>query len=272
MREKVHSDPCFANFRKAIVAREKLRSDLIASACCAIAELLVKCAAVRIGYDNTEPVAPHAQRLREAIVYAEQQCVDTLLDIFRFELSSYDPPALPLQHRHWQFNPFDAETFRRFAGPMKSNAAKGAAAGLAVDAITGMVSLGAGAAIGATIGAGWDVAKKSIVAWRDHRRGHRELALEESTLAVLAARQIMLLKALLRRGHATQDPVQADKVAGGWPSEETRKATLRAGRHTEWSALNQGNSNRLTDAALEPVTKALRQVVAAIPINIDFEH
>ena len=248
------------NFSKLVVVKEKQRSDLIAAACRAIAEFLVNAAGVRVQYQVKQPVEPSARRLREIVRVAEQQCVDSLLETFRFDLGTYDPPELPLEHGKWKIDPFDPETARTFGIRIASNAAKGAAAGLAIDIMTGMVSLGAGAAIGAGLGAAWDVGKNVVRPWFNRRRGYKELALEESTLAVLAARQVVLMRALLRRGHATQDPLKAGK-AGGWPSTEIRKATLRCRSHPDWSALNESASDRLPSAAVDPLASELRLVL-----------
>lgn len=249
------------NFRRLAAAREKQRGELIDAGCRTIAELLVDCAAARVDYPADAPVDSAAKRLRETVVLAEQRCVDSLLDIYRFDLSSYDPPQLPLQHQRWQFDPFDAQTLRRFAIPMASSAAKGAAVGAAFDALTGLASLGAGAAVGAAAGASWDIVRKGIRAWGDQRRGRHELAIDETTLAVLATRQVILLKALLRRGHATQDPVQTQSMRG-WPSAQVRKMTLRARTHTQWSRLNNSASDPLPDTAVKPIASALRQVLS----------
>jgi small GTP-binding protein len=248
------------NFRRLAAARERQRSDLVDAGSRSIAELLVNCAGARVEYPADGPADAAAKQLRESVVLAEQQCVDCLLELFRFDLSSYEPPQLPLQHLHWQFDPFDPATLLRFAAPMVSNAAKGAAVGLAVDAMTGMVSLGAGTLIGAGIGASWDLASEAIRTLRG--RGVREIALDENTLSVLAARQFLLLNALLRRGHATQESVQTGD-APGWPSTEVRKATLRCRAHPEWSALNHGD-HTIRDVAVKAIAVALRQVVLGV--------
>jgi hypothetical protein len=256
------------SFRRLAAAREKQRSALIDAGCRAIAELLANCAGARVECPVDGQANAAAKRLRETVVLAEHQCVDSLLEIFRFDLSSYDPPQLPLQHERWQFDPFDTQTLRRFAKPMARNAAKGAAAGLVIDAMTGMVSLGAGAMIGAGIGAGWNLIVETVRALGSRSRGLQQIALDETTLSVLAARQILLLNALLRRGHATQGSVQTEP-ARGWPSAEIRKATLRPRARPEWSRLNSSASDPLPDAAVKPIALALLQVVSTRSAQTD---
>ena len=251
-----------ANFRRLVAAREKQRSELVVATCRVIAELLVNVAAVRVQYEDNQPVEPAARRLRDIVCLAEQQCVDALLALFRFDLATYDPPELPLEHGKWKFDPFDPETSRSFGIRIGSNAARGAAAGLVVDMVTGMVSLGAGAAIGAGLGAAWDVGRNVVRPWLRRQRGYRDLALEEGTLAVLVARQMMLLRALMRRGHATQGPLKTGSAAG-WPSAEIRKAILRCRSHPEWSALNEAASDPLPNEATGPLMAGLQHAIGS---------
>jgi GTPase SAR1 family protein len=248
-----------ANFAKLISAREKQRSDQIEVACRAIAELIVNTAGVRVQYEETKPVEPAVQRLREIVRTAEQRCVNALLENFRFDLTTHDPPELPLEHGKWTLDVFDPETLRTYGIRIASNAAKGAAAGMAVDLVTGMVSLGAATAIGAGLGALWDLGERVLMPILKGQEEFKELALEEGTLAVLAARQVLLLRALLRRGHATQASLKTSKTAG-WPSVEIRKAASRCRSHPEWSALNELANTALPAEAVNPLMRALRQI------------
>jgi small GTP-binding protein len=98
------------NFRRIIDAHKKLRGDQIASACRAVALMLVNIAGMRIRVKAGEPLEPAIAQLQDKARRAEQQCVDGLLEIFDFELSAYDPPQLPLEHRRWTMDLFDPET------------------------------------------------------------------------------------------------------------------------------------------------------------------
>jgi hypothetical protein len=228
-----------ANFTRLAAARRRERTALIDAACRAIAELLIDAAGARVrGSIDTDPQALSAQ-LQERVRAAEQRCVETLLDLFRFELGTFRPPDLPLQHGRWQFDAFDPETLRRLGIRTGSAAAAGGAAGLAIDAAVGGMSLGAATALGAGIGAGYSALRSFGRPWLDRLRGHQALALEEATLALLAARQMLLLRALLRRGHASQDALQTGD-SRGWPAVAVRQATLRCRAQTQWSRLGDG--------------------------------
>ena len=249
------------NFRRVIDAHKKLRSDQVDAACRAIATLLINVAAMRIRVRTDEAQEPAVERLQDNTRRAEQQCVDTLLEIFRFELSTYDPPKLPLEHERWVLDPFDPETAKTLGIRLMTNAAKGAAAGLAVDAVTGWVSLGAGTVIGATIGGTIDLGRNVIMPWLEQKLGYRDLMLAESTLAVLAARQVALLRALLRRGHASQQTIKNGGTSG-WPSAGLRKVTLTCQAHPEWSALNESFAGRHDHGGVDSVVQAVQDSAA----------
>ena len=226
-----------ADFTRLQRSRESEREALVNAACRAVAELLVDAAgARRHGALDADSEQLHEQ-LRRAIRDAEQRCVDTLLGLFRFELDTYRPPELPLQQGRWQLDAFDPETLRSFGIRTGSAAAAGGAAGLAVDAAVGGMSLGAAALLGAGLGAGWSAVRSYGRPWLDRLRGEQQIALEEPTLALLAARQCLLLRALLRRGHASQHRVQTE-TPQGWPGTELRQAVLRCRAHPDWSRLN----------------------------------
>jgi hypothetical protein len=250
------------NFARLAAARRREREALIDAACRVIAELLIDAAGARErGAAEADPEAL-AAKLQDRVRSAEQRCVDALLDLFRFELGTYQPPALPLQQGRWQLDAFDPETLRRFGIRTGSAAAAGGAAGLAIDAAVGGMSLGAATALGAGIGASYSALRSFGRPWIDRLRGHQDLALEETTLALLAARQALLLHALLRRGHASQSPLQTDE-SRGWPSAAVRRATLRCRAQTQWSRLSPDHDGSLPDTAVHAVAAALRSAVAS---------
>ncbi|MES0873401.1 GTPase/DUF3482 domain-containing protein [Sinimarinibacterium thermocellulolyticum] len=249
-----------ADFERLQASREREREALIDAACRAVAELLVDAAgARRHGALDADSESLHEQ-LRDAIRGAEQRCVDTLLGLFRFELDAYIPPALPLQQGRWQLDAFDPQTLRHFGIRTGSAAAAGGAAGLAVDAAVGGMSLGAAALLGAGIGAGWSALRSFGQPWLDRLRGEQRIALEEPTLALLAARQCLLLRALLRRGHASQDRVHTD-TPQGWPSEALRQAVLRCRAHPEWSRLNGSADGSVPAPVLRHLVASVRALL-----------
>ncbi|MGB1563375.1 MAG: GTPase/DUF3482 domain-containing protein [Sinimarinibacterium flocculans] len=248
------------DFERLRHSRVREREALIESACRAVAELLVNAAGARRHGTLDDDAEQLHERLRDTIREAEQRCVDTLLGLFRFELDAYRPPELPLQQGRWQLDAFDPETLRSFGIRTGSAAAAGGAAGLAVDAAVGGMSLGAAALLGAGLGAGWSALRSFGQPWVDRLRGHQDIALEEPTLALLAARQHLLLAALLRRGHASQAGVRTDP-AQAWPDAGLRQAVLRCRAHPEWSRLNGPGGKAAPDHAVRPVADHLRALL-----------
>jgi hypothetical protein len=217
--------------------RRKRQSELRDDACSRVARLLIDAAGVRQRVAVSAEGSVDTTDLEARITAVEQACVDDLLDLFAFDLGTYQPPVLPLEQGRWQLDPFDPQALQLLGIRTGSAAAAGAVGGLSVDALLGGASLGAGAAIGAGIGALGSAYQQFGQPWVDRLRGYRTLVIEAPVLALLAARQVALLRALLRRGHAATQPLQAP-VAQGWPSTDVRKAVLQARTHPEWSALN----------------------------------
>lgn len=242
--------------RAVAASREAQREALIAAACRVIAELLLDVAGVQI---RVEADAAHASPLRPLVTQAEQRCVESLLALFRFDLDAWQPPQLPLQQGRWQLDPFDPEALRVFGIRTGSAITAGAVTGVSVDVLLGGASLGAGALIGAGAGTVLSLYQSHGRQWVDRLRGYQLLALDEATLALVAARQLSLLRALLRRGHASTQGLRTDAVAG-WPSPELRAAVLRGRAHPQWSALNVGPQARPQQAlgALSGLMQAIR--------------
>ena len=137
----------------------------------------------------------------------EQQCVDQLLELHRFSSDDCESEAIPIEDGKWGLDLFAPEALKQFGLKAGGGAATGAAIGFVLEMMTAGASLGALTAIGATIGG-------VIGAGRSHGRrlmrraqGETELRIDDATLRLLATRQIMLTRALLRRGHAAQQPL-----------------------------------------------------------------
>jgi hypothetical protein len=250
-------EPRAADVARLVDSHRRARNAQLGAACRSIALLLVDVAAFEQRSDASTDAALDAARLREAVRRAEQACVDDLLRLFRFDLHAYAAPQLPLDQGRWSLDPFDPEALRVLGIRTGSAIAAGAVAGVSVDAMLGGASLGAGAVIGATAGTVWSAYQSWGRRWVDGLRGFRVMAAEEVTLAVLAARQIALLRALLRRGHAATAPLQAG-IVSGWPDAGLRAALLRARAHPGWSRLGGGEAPR---EALEAIATCVAQAV-----------
>ena len=240
--------------------RDAQRALLVEAACRTIADMLIDVAGLRVRVEAEGDLSAQSQQIEEVVCKSEQTCVDDLLTLFQFDLGAFAPPELPLEQGQWALDPFDPEALKVFGVRTGSAIAAGATAGVSVDAMLGGASLGAGALLGAGAGTFWSFYQSFGKRWVDELRGYRELSVEEQTLALLSARQIALLHALLRRGHASTSAVEA-KASRGWVSKNLREAVMRARAHPDWSALNCGDRGPRPDQALVPLMAALRMAI-----------
>jgi GTPase SAR1 family protein len=242
-------------FDALIADRKRLRRQLMDTSCRLIASLLVDVAALQWHVQERQPwwsrsdhpmeVGPRLRaavnRMREEIRARESVCVEQLLQAHRFHPDDCEDRNLPVIDGRWGFDLFQPELLQQFGRTTSSSAAAGALAGLAVDAAVGGISLGAAAATGAAIGAVVGMGRSQGRRLLHYLQGRTELRCDDAALQLLAARQYFLLEALLRRGHASQQPVRfAVSTASDTPSMALfRKGLpqpLRQARiHPEWA-------------------------------------
>jgi small GTP-binding protein len=238
-------DPFRSTLDALIADRRRRRQELVQGAAELIADLLIDVAAyARLVPEQDDPitaVAPLQQLVRDR----EQACVVDLLALFRFHPNDYEADALPIAGGRWGFDLFSPVSLKRFGLQAGGGAAAGGVAGLAIDAMTGGLSLGAAAAVGATIGAVWGTVRTHGQRLAHVFRGYSELRIQDETLKLLALRQLELVQALLSRGHASQDRVRlaAGVVAGPgrWAAEAVPEELELARAHPEWSRLSVGD-------------------------------
>ena len=207
-----------------------------------VADLLIDVAAYRVTVSETDDQTAAMERLQQAVRDREQACVDNLLNLFRFRADDYEAEIARVIEGQRGFDLFSAESLKQFGIRAGSGAAAGGLAGLAIDAMTGGLTLGAAAALGATIGAVWGSLELHGQRLADVFRGYSQLRVREETLRLLAVRQLDLIQALLRRGHASQDKIQLTSQAAaaraGWATGRVPDVLLDARLHPEWSRLN----------------------------------
>ncbi|MHA7835411.1 MAG: DUF3482 domain-containing protein, partial [Algiphilus sp.] len=134
------------------------------------------------------------------------------------------------------------------------------AAGMGVDLLSGGLSLGTGTLVGAAVGALFGVGDDLGRATLDRLRGQHTLVIAFETLQVLAVRQLQLLAALLRRGHASQRAILLAEDAGVFPAID--RLLRRARAHPEWSRLND------RDGASSAATRARHQLAVALEASL----
>ena len=254
--------------------RRRHRQALIRASAEIVADCLIDAAAyvLTVPVDDRAAEAASLDRLRDAIRGREQACVDRLLELQRFRPDDCEPDALPTVDGKWGLDLFAPEALKQFGLSTGGAAAAGAAAGLVVDAMTvGAFGGGAtvtGAAIGGLIGGGRKLGRRLLA----RARGQTELRCDEGALVLLAVRQIELVRALLRRGHAAVTPLK--RPASG-PLAVIRRsgprlpgALLYARQNARWSRLvgpGSGSSSSGRQAVQDAVARALEPALSQSP-------
>jgi hypothetical protein len=188
-----------------------------------------------------------------------------LLSLYRFRADDARTSALPLTEGRWDDDLFNPETLRQMGVRLSSGAAAGAAAGVGIDLITGGLTLGAAAALGALAGGLWQTFGHYGERIAAKLRGHRELSVDDAILRLVALRQRQLLLALEGRGHAALSPIEVGEpmadagIEGAQVAERWRKGSLpaalaRARAHPEWVD-EDGDEER--EAAIDELSAAL---------------
>jgi len=208
------------------------------------AELLIDAAAyaVTVSSDDQARADAATEGLKQAIRDGEQDCVEALLDLHRFRPGDFLAETLPIENGRWGQDLFSPESLAEFGVATGGGAATGAVLGLAIDAMVGGITLGAaaltGGALGAVAGALGSRGRETL----DSLRGYSVLRADTATLALLAWRQIALARALMRRGHASQDRLRLAAAGDNEDQSELWQALKRpldgARHHGDWSRFN----------------------------------
>ena len=252
-----------------IAERGRQRAGLIHAAAEMLADLLIDVAACRMIVPEQDIDRRDASfdQLKQQVRDREQTCVDGLLELFRFSEADCELDALPISGGKWGTDVFSPTSMRNFGIRAGSGAAAGAAAGLAIDAMAGGLSLGAAAILGATLGALWSSFDSHGRRLADVFRGFTELRVADETLQLLAARQIELIAALLRRGHASQDKlrlkIEAGASRGVWVADALPDVIEEARQHPEWSHLG-GDADGSTMGRNEARDRLARRIVSTL--------
>lgn len=180
-----------------------------------LADLLVDAAAHNILVKRGESAREleGIEQLKSEIREREQRFVDDVLILHAFGAEDYRYTALPVEDGAWGTDLFNPEALAKFGIKTGSAAAVGAMAGLAVDAMVGGITLGAAAATGAAVGAVVGAVREKGRDVYSQLRGYSELRVDLSTLRLMTMRNATLIEALLRRGHASQDPLRLERDA-----------------------------------------------------------
>ncbi|MFB1011215.1 MAG: GTPase/DUF3482 domain-containing protein [Thiopseudomonas sp.] len=199
-----------------------------------IAELLVDVAATRLAV-RPEQAATELEHLQHWVRQREQACVARLLDIYAFDGSEVSADEVPLQSGRWSTDLFSSEALKDAGIKLGSGAAAGAAVGLGVDVMTGGLSLGMGTLVGGLLGGTAQWSRSYGKRMLNLVQGYEELTVNDAILLVLQARQLHLLDALRKRGHAARDSIRIDLLAAG--QDRLPEPLKQARSQPEWSSL-----------------------------------
>ena len=209
-----------------------------------VADLLIDVAA----YQRLLPVADQQQvddaihTMQQQVRQREQLTLQSILALYGFTESDAEFDLLAIAQGQWQDDLFAGATLRAFGIKTGLGVGSGAAAGAGIDLVLGGASLGAATALGATLGGvyqGWQSLGKRLI---DHWRGYQVLQVQDAILALLLRRQQLLVKALERRGHAAQQPLQLEPSSALrqlLPLHELPVALDNARQQPQWSSLNR---------------------------------
>ena len=261
----------FGDTLDAVIAdATRRREGLRRAAADLIADLLIDVAAysVTVPERKGEDASADLDALQRSVRDREQRCVDALLGLFRFRSGDYLSETLPIVDGKWGLDLFSPQSLIEFGFATGEGAATGALAGLAVDAMAGGLTLGSGAAAGAAVGALVGAVHSRGRRVLDGLRGYTNLHVEDATLGVLASRQLSLVRALLRRGHASQDRIRLESIDREANTGSVVKRVLpglnEARRRPEWSRLGRdgagaadGRRDKIRERLAAELAKAL---------------
>jgi hypothetical protein len=161
---------------------------------------------------------------------------------------------------------FSAEAVKEFTYQAGGAAATGAMVGLTLDILLAGLSLGTGAVAGAAIGGLLGAARVHGRQLYYRARGLTELRCDDDTLRLLVGRQLVLIKALLRRGHAAVKSLKLDAPPGDRQAPGRRAVDVlrRARVHPAWSRLTgPGPAQAAADPARQEAVASLATAIGA---------
>lgn len=219
--------------------RNDERRQQLDEAAALIAEALVACAAMHAGGANA------VQEVQQQVRERERRLNRDLLALFRFAETDYAPEALSINGTQWSADLFDTDVLTELGLSIGSSAVKGAAAGAAVDLVTGFTSLGLATLIGGAIGAGIDGAGRLKQYFTGRLDDSTAAQAATESLCFLARRACLLVRDLAGRGHAAMQPILSHKELTESLQEEQRIIDIlqQARYQPDWASAR--NNNRL---------------------------
>ena len=238
--------------QRLLALRNAERSQQLDNAAVLIASTLVDCAVI---HDNSGNALENVQQqARER----EKRLNRDLLELFRFTEADYLADDLPVDGDLWDLDLFDPQVLSELGISLGSSAAKGAAAGAAIDLVTGFTSLGAATLIGGIIGSGIDTVNR-LKKFMDSGDSEKETALVSiESLCYLSRRACLLVRYLCARGHAAVHPLSLQQdLKKPLEKEDQIIEILQKNRYLpEWASRRDDSR---TSLAVRPLIGLLRQ-------------
>jgi|UniRef100_UPI004048B2F2 GTPase SAR1 family protein len=243
----------------------KAKSERRAAALERIAQLCVRVAAMTVTVANDPQTVMAAQQEQQARVrHLERRCVTDLLALYAFAPDDYTASELPVTDGRWQTDLFSKEAITEAGLSVGKGAAVGAVAGVAIDVFSAGLTLGTGTLLGAAAGSIWQGVDRWGSGIKAKLLGQEAFRVGDDVLQVLAARQLRLIQALERRGHAASNRVNTQDKSGEVGEPFDQKAFLRimavARLHPSWS------DSTSTTRTQQTAVLALHQCLAASPL------
>jgi predicted GTPase len=219
-----------------------------------IADTLLKIANLRLIVSHDEQAMQEGvARLQQKARQAEHQCLQTLLKIFGFARGDVRLDTLDVRQSRWQRDLFDRTQLRHFGMDAGAGAAKGAALGAGVDLAVGGLSLGTASALGALAGFLLSAGRRYGGDIKARFSNQQILCIEESTLKHLWSRQTALLMALQQRGHASQTVTEPAVTTLNFP--DSGAAWLRKARsNPEWAQAEEADASHDRQLLLDEIS------------------
>ncbi len=205
-----------------------------------IAELLIDLTSLHTTTSSEQRLLEQAICAQQAAVrQREHACVQALLALFRFRQDDYLANPLPISDGRLTIDLFNPQALKDMGLHMGKGVAAGVVAGAVADVLSAGLSLGTGMLIGAIAGGATQGFSRLGTRMLSHFRGFRELTVQDEVLQFVRLRQVQLLAALERRGHASVSPVQLnpqdDKIK--YLVKRFPKPLRQARAHPEWSSV-----------------------------------
>lgn len=234
-----------------------------------IASMLVDVTAMRSSISKVELAEPVKKKrfirnFRTAVTARARTGIDDVLEIYAFRRDEADLTVVPWLDGRWEADLFNPEVLRAASLELGAGVAIGGSLGFAVDVALAGLSLGAGTAVGAAVGGavsqGFGRLTRRVV---NKLRGRVDLSLENEVIQVLAANALALLAALELRGHAAlgKVPVGLERISATLPKlGQVLKALEPARGRPEWL---------LDGAKVKGTNRRREQLVDAVAAELD---